>query len=398
MKRIAQHRPTFLLVGLILLTVLIVLALSSCDELTASSTAHTSSFENVYCYYYEQLNSTEKELYNSLLATMERGSGMAEFDATRKSELVDAADRVLEALNYDHSEHFAYSGGLSYYEYGDSVYFEMDKWSYWQYSSAYDAQKKALNDIVEDIANTANREYKTNYEKAQFVHDYLIQHAAYDYNALEDVTNHPTSFNPSNEPVFTAYGCLINGRCVCAGYAHAYKLILDYLDIPCVYVTGWGDPTYRDAGHAWNRIILDDQSYYVDVTWDDNQWELYDDYGRQKYPNAASHNYFSITTDELLKTHSIDESSFAQPACVSEKYNYYNYYGLVIDTYSLDSVIDVVNKQKNNNPVSIKFNKASDLELAIEELYQQDGILKAPWLASYESYYNKEDAFMYWVF
>ena len=403
-------------VAVLALTVCVMLALSSCrlpnidiDSITdidgldavndsVINTGSVSLSDKVYCYYYDQLSSIEKELYDLLLASIEDGTDTVELSRSKKAEYFDAAEHVVEALNYDHSEHFAYSGALSYYEYGDSLYFQMDKWEYWQYSSSYESQKRSLDSVVTEIATRAARNFDNDYERAQFVHDYLVRNAVYDNDALEDVMNHPTSYNVSYQPVFTAYGCLVNEKCVCAGYAHAYKMILDKLGIPCVYVVGWGDPTYTDVGHAWNRIVLDNQSYYVDVTWDDNLFEIFDDHGYQEYPDAATHDYFSITTEELLKTHSIDEEYFTQPVCDSETYNYYNYYGLIVDSYSLDALVDVVNKQKNNNPVSVKFSNPSDTDRAVEDFILNAGYQRVRWLSSFTPYANKSDGYLYLVF
>ena len=405
MKRTSSPRRTLALVVSICFVVFMATAFASCTTSNSGNASHISTLaddavlsDKVYCYYYDQLNSTEKELYDGLLASIEDGTDLAAFDAAKADEYAEAAERVLEALHYDHAEHFAYNGSLQYYQFDESVYFQMDKWSYWQYSSSYETQKKTLDNIVNDIAKTAIIDYDTDYERAQFVHDYLVQHAVYDYDALYDVVNHPTSYNPSNQPVFTAYGCLVNGRCVCAGYAHAYKLILDKLDIPCVYVTGWGDPTNADSGHAWNRVTLDGESFYVDITWDDNMLEMFDEYGHQRYPEAAAHNYFGLTTDELLKTHRIDDESFTHPVCTSDKYYFYKYYDLIMDSYDLDSLIGLINKQRHNNPVSIKFTRPADAQRALDDFIQNQGYNRVTWLSTFSYFADQEDGYMYILF
>ena len=53
--------------------------------------------------------------------------------------------------------------------------------------------------------------------------------------------------------IYTAYGCLVEGRAVCAGYAKAFKLLLGRCGISCYYVVG-------EAGggkHGWNCVELD---------------------------------------------------------------------------------------------------------------------------------------------
>lgn len=72
-----------------------------------------------------------------------------------------------------------------------------------------------------------------------------------------------------------AYGALIEGRAVCQGYSDAVKLICDYYNIPCVCISG----TSGNAGHMWNAIQMEDGIWYLmDLTWDDQDSYLYDDF------------------------------------------------------------------------------------------------------------------------
>lgn len=69
----------------------------------------------------------------------------------------------------------------------------------------------------------------------------------------------------------SAYGALIKGKCVCQGYAEAYKRILDSAGIPCDIVSG---KVIKGGGwHAWNIVHLDNKKIHchVDVTWDSNE-------------------------------------------------------------------------------------------------------------------------------
>lgn len=67
----------------------------------------------------------------------------------------------------------------------------------------------------------------------------------------------------------SAYGALLEGRCVCQGYAEAYKRILNCAGIPCDLVSG--DILDEEGGlHAWNIVHLNGDAVrcHVDVTWD----------------------------------------------------------------------------------------------------------------------------------
>ena len=62
-----------------------------------------------------------------------------------------------------------------------------------------------------------------------------------------------------------AYGALVEGKAVCAGYARAFQLLMNELDIPTYYCSG---TTY--GKHAWNIIYINNEYYNVDVTFNDS--------------------------------------------------------------------------------------------------------------------------------
>ena len=99
-------------------------------------------------------------------------------------------------------------------------------------------------------------------EQALYLHDALAQRVSY-----EQVGEHQT-----------AYGALVAGKAVCAGYAAAYQLLLQQAGINAWTVTG--DSVDTSTGvpipHAWNLVWLDANTcVYTDVTWDDQGDELY---------------------------------------------------------------------------------------------------------------------------
>lgn len=95
--------------------------------------------------------------------------------------------------------------------------------------------------------------------KAYIAHNYLAR--TVEYWIKEDANPLEKSYMQS------AYGAFINHRCVCQGYAEAYKRLLDSQGIECQVICGKikGSLEY----HAWNAISFDGKNYYhVDVTWD----------------------------------------------------------------------------------------------------------------------------------
>ena len=114
------------------------------------------------------------------------------------------------------------------------------------------------------------------YEKALYLHNYVA-------NKVEYVMTGDHQ---------TAYGALVGGKAVCAGYARAYQLLLNAAGIDAWYVTGQSKnpSTGRMEDHGWNVVFLDGKSYYTDVTWDDQASHLF-------------HAYFMLSRDEMGKTH-----------------------------------------------------------------------------------------------
>ena len=120
---------------------------------------------------------------------------------------------------------------------------------------AYDAVYEKLTACVNSTADLSVP------EKLKVFHDYLCENFEYD---LEAENGH------------NIYGALINGRCVCEGYAENFKALCDLAGIPCVLVTGKTSTTGEN--HMWNYCLLDDNKWYaVDATWDD-QSEIINDF------------------------------------------------------------------------------------------------------------------------
>ncbi|MBR3639706.1 MAG: hypothetical protein IKN50_03780 [Clostridia bacterium] len=229
-----------------------------------------ASFDGSYLYYYDQLTSKEKQLYDGLVQCVKDGTGYAGFSGinTQNENDMNAVSRAATAFLYDKCELFTVDD-VYYYTDGGTLYLSPKNQEYWEYMSSLDKYQKAFDEKVAAAVAEIEKNCSNDYEKALYAHDYLVKNAFYDHDAVDEVMNYPTSYSPVHDLIFSAYGALVNGQCVCAGYAKAYKVLLDRLGIPCVYVVGWGDVVRSDVGHAWNRIVLDGESYYVDITWDD---------------------------------------------------------------------------------------------------------------------------------
>ncbi len=91
-------------------------------------------------------------------------------------------------------------------------------------------------------------------QKAIAVNDYLCELLTYDYTYT-----HRSTFDA------LAYGVV-----VCQGYANAYKKLMDAAGVPTDFIGGQGWTGREWGSHGWNRVLIDGQYYYVDVTWNDS--------------------------------------------------------------------------------------------------------------------------------
>lgn len=114
------------------------------------------------------------------------------------------------------------------------------------------------------------------------VHDYICKVVDYDY----EFTNPYHGFSLG----------MVNGKTlICQGYADAMNLICKHIGLEC-YVDGG---LVGGIGHAWNYVIINDNTYYIDTTWDD-------------YIGGYDYEYFLVSREFMESTgHEFDENNKA---------------------------------------------------------------------------------------
>ena len=124
-----------------------------------------------------------------------------------------------------------------------------------------DERYPSVEQIINEIAAECEKNCSTDFEKAVWLHDWILDHADYD-NSL--------SF-------CAAEGVLARGKGTCESYHRAYEMLLNKVGIQ----TG----RTISSSHVWTAVRMDGEWYQVDCTWDDT--------GQQRYL------YFGLT-DELI--------------------------------------------------------------------------------------------------
>ncbi len=206
-------------------------------------------------------------------------------------------------------------------------------------------------------------ESSSDYEKILFVYDYIMENTVYDYEGAK---------SPKRSMCHTSYGCLVEGKAVCEGYAAAFTYIMQMLDIESGVCTG--------SNHAWNYVKLDGEYYWLDATWDDHD----DDY-------PLGHTYFLINDEMLLRTRSFDLQQGFVPECTSLKYNYYVQNGGFFETYDEDQVIDYISECSGEKSCTLVFSDFEPYESALYSLFGDYKIRKADGIVLADMNYRRND-------
>ena len=301
-------------------------------------------------YCWRQLDDTEREIYAAIGEAVEAGGVSFTMEAADGAAYQARVMRAVSAFVTDHPQYFWLQEGYhAEYRAGGGgepgqLKVELQCYGFWAYTVDPQKYLDALRGRVQEIVNEAAA-LPTDYEKAVFVHDYVVTHTEYDYDAQAEARK--TYHDAAADYVFTAYGCLVNGRAVCAGYAKACQLLLDALDVECVYVRG----TVNGGRHAWNCVLLGGDYYHSDPTWDDLGLS-------DGLPNEASHTYCNVTAAEISLTHTLDEEAFRAPVCTAERYNYFTLHGAVLASADEGELIRLLNAAPGDRLLELRYTPA----------------------------------------
>ena len=150
----------------------------------------------------------------------------------------------------------------------------------------FDAAAREMLDGIPDRGRDGKR--------ALEIYERLIQGADYTEEALYD---------PSMKSEHTAYGAIVSRGAACDGFALAYKYLLNAKGIPCIVIPGMSD----GQPHVWCTVFWDGQWHEADPTWDACGQE------------SGTVQYFDLTTEEMNRDHTREDSEIAGAVPVSEE-------------------------------------------------------------------------------
>lgn len=131
---------------------------------------------------------------------------------------------------------------------------------------------------IYDIADSITDSSMSTREKVKAVHDWICLHVTYG--------------DCPYEYELTLVGPILYGKAVCGGYADIFQAFMEVLGIEGEYIGGKATIGGRTGSHAWNKVKIDGQWYWLDVTWDDRD-----------YNASISYDYFLISEDQMNKNH-----------------------------------------------------------------------------------------------
>lgn len=173
-----------------------------------------------------------------------------------------------------------------------------------------DKMQNTINNIISRLKLTEGSDY----DRIKRVHDYMCENVKYDYEG-SDPTN-TKSFILSH----TIIGVFANKKAQCEGIAKAAKVLLNAVDMKCIFITGTakGDH-FSNGAHGWNIVSIDGNPYHMDITYD---------IGGTKH-GFIDYDYLNLT-DNMIRRDHVFKSVY--PKCTSTQMNYFTKNGRLFDT------------------------------------------------------------------
>ncbi len=307
-------------------------------------------------FYYPRLSDKKKAVYTQLYNSASKGNNSFSMTVPESEFDISEIENAVYAFCYDFPEYCRLDTSFStrYSTSGGQVSYtvSVNLCAFCRNSDGLDYDKRLAAE-VKKIADAA-RQYSGDFEKIKYVHDYLCETVTYTNAAyLGSLTG------PDYQLAHCAYGALLNGKAVCDGYASAFECIMHELGYECGIVLGKS----RNQNHAWNVIKVKGEYYYVDVTWDDTDGD------------GTDYQYFCITRAETEQSHSFS-SDYSYPNASATAMSYYENIGAVMDSYDYDRASEIINSQRNNDIIALKFSNKQSYDAAVADLTALSGKIR----------------------
>lgn len=231
-------------------------------------------------FFYNQLTINQKKIYEGLYNNKENlkkgnykieyGNAFSELLSKEggSKELGVDYQTAVEAFTHDNPDVFYINVNNMYLNIESTT--KLFKTSYNVFISAsensnywadgfysYNQVNEAINAVEIAKNNVLNNLNGNDYQKIQNIHNYLVNSIEYD-----------STYSLTGS--YSIYGALVGKKCVCEGYAKAFKYLVNSAGIECEIMQGEAtNSSGATESHAWNCVKINDVWYLVDTTWDD---------------------------------------------------------------------------------------------------------------------------------
>ncbi|MBQ6886621.1 MAG: hypothetical protein IJN54_03800 [Lachnospiraceae bacterium] len=272
-------------------------------------------------YAYECLNEEEQEIYAQIYDSLIK---MQEIELS--STDTDLIEKVFQCVLNDHPEIF-YVEGYTFTKYtrGKKITKIIFQASYTMEKEEIVEKREAINQRITEILSEIPQN-SDDYGKIKYIYEYIIKNTEYNVAA------------ENNQNICSVF---LDGQSVCQGYAKATQYLLSEAGIKSTMVVGYVE---FGEGHAWNLVYADGKPYYVDTTWGDASYRMTaeENYEVNTLPNI-NYDYLCVTTEQLCKTHRID-NVVPMPECTDVEDNYYVREGAYFTEYNEEQLLQFFEK------------------------------------------------------
>ena len=223
-----------------------------------------------------------------------------------------------------------YASGTYYIRFSvmDMTTFETKTTGLYEYTlNIQDASYPSVMQIVKTVAAQCRNECATDFEKALWLHDWILDKGDYDYSYS----------------YCSAEGILARGKGTCESYHRAYVLLLNEVGIETGRITG--------NGHVWTAVKMDGEWYQIDTTWDDG--------GEQMKGTIYEHMYFGVTDEIIGLVHTDHQLAVPGYESTTLENNYFIKTGQV-KQWS-DSFVDTIKQNLENGETKFVLNVNSSM-------------------------------------
>lgn len=261
-------------------------------------------------YFYQQLTDSQKIIYDALednKPNLKQGNYVINFGETFSDMLKEETgseqlgrdyQTAIEAFMHDNPDLFYLDVNKMYLNIETTTKFLRTTYNVYispangatylsnEFTSTAQIEK-AITDIETVKNNILSQLGGTDYQKVLEIHDYLVENIEYD-STYQEIGS------------YSIYGALVGNKCVCEGYAKAFKYLANAAGLRCEIMQGTAtNSSGQTESHAWNCVEINGTWYEIDPTWDDPIIVG----GNGRVTNDIKYKYFLKGTDTFEKDH-----------------------------------------------------------------------------------------------